>query len=245
MDCQTINLKTIDSTNEYGKEHFTKFDPNSLTLITAEEQTKGKGRFGRKWYSPKGKNIYATFCFTLPKETKHLTALSHLMALSLCNILIEYNLKPKIKWPNDIYLAQKKVAGILCEIIFTNEIIQIILGIGVNVNMDNKELNFIDQQATSLKQISKKTFDVQNVIEDLKKSFITHLTLFKNEGFFPFHNEFDTLLLYKGKEVLIETTGNTHRGILHSTNVDGALNLYQDNRTMISITSGSLRPINL
>lgn len=241
MECKKINLEIIDSTNDYAKAHIQEFDPNAITLITADEQSKGRGRFNRPWYSPKNKNIYATYCFRLEKQTKHLSALSHLLSLSFCVVLKDLGFSPYIKWPNDIYLNGKKAAGVLSEVFFHQDYVGCILGIGINVNMNIDDLANIDTKATSLHLESGSFFDREKLTEELTKSFIIHLETFKKEGFYPFHNEFECLLLYKGQEVTVETDGRIIKGILHSTTVEGTLNIYLEDNEIVNITSGTLR----
>src|SRR3990167_3314225 len=149
MQIVTILLGQIDSTQAYAKTHAEDFAPGQLTCIVAEEQTAGRGRYHRKWISPRGVNLYMTFYFLLPKTTPHFTALSQVMATSLVEVLLCEGFHPKIKWPNDVQLHGKKVAGILCEAIFNKETIALLLGIGINVNMAAKNLAATDQPATA------------------------------------------------------------------------------------------------
>src|SRR5579872_1736709 len=102
---ETIHLDSIDSTNTYAKQRAKEFAPDQITCITAEEQTAGRGRFQRKWISPRGVNLYATFYFRLPVNSLHLTSLSQVMAFSFAAVLLKEELHPKIKWPNDIQLG--------------------------------------------------------------------------------------------------------------------------------------------
>ena len=135
-----IHLDTIDSTNTYAKRECHRFAPDQITCITAEMQTAGRGRFQRKWLSPKGVNLYTTFYFRLPPQTLHLTSLAQVMAFTLASLLIEEKLHPKIKWPNDLMLNGKKIGGILCETTFHPDFIDIFLGVGLNVNMEKENL---------------------------------------------------------------------------------------------------------
>lgn len=243
MKCKRINFKTIPSTNTYAKEHYKDFDPNFITLITADTQTKGRGRFNRLWHSPKDENIYATFCFHLPRRTLHLTSISNLLAFSLCQVLLDLELSPQVKWPNDIYLNNKKISGVLCETLFNKEETVFFLGIGINVNMGQEDLKKIDQPATSLKNEKRISFDKESLLQNLEKSFITNLSLFQKEGFTPFHDPFQNLLLYRGEMITVETEGKKIQGILHSISVEGMLNLCLKNHEIQSISSGTLRKL--
>ncbi len=108
--------------------------------VLAESQHAGKGRRGRQWISPPGKNLYLSILLRpllLPSEAPIITIMA---AVSLCETIEAlYSLEPRIKWPNDILLEGKKVSGILAELHAEQESIHfLILGIGVNLNMDRK-----------------------------------------------------------------------------------------------------------
>lgn len=155
-------FKKIDSTNELAK----KLRPKPWTIILAEEQKKGYGQIGRSWYSPKG-GLY--FTLVLPKvKIDNLQFLTLLVAFSIAKVIKEkFGLEPFIKLPNDIYINQKKVAGILIENIMGKKLLFSIVGIGINTNIDSfpKELKNI---ATSFKiELGKK---IKN--EELLKEII-------------------------------------------------------------------------
>ena len=87
-------MKSVNSTNLWAKNNQTSLDPNIITCITAEEQTAGYGREKRKWISISKKDLSLTFYFTLKKDTLHLQSLSHILSLSLCNVLKKEKLNP-------------------------------------------------------------------------------------------------------------------------------------------------------
>lgn len=237
----SIHLDTIDSTNTYAKTHSNTFDPNTITCITADAQTAGRGRFQRHWQSPKGVNLYVTFYFQLPRQTLHLNSLAQVLAASFASLLIKEGLHPKIKWPNDIQLSKKKLSGILCETSFHGEIVDIFLGIGINVNMESSDLNQIDQPATSLKQETHRAWDRKELLEKLQKQFLHDLALFKTHGFTPFHSLFENLLAHKGEQIRCFDGKKTWEGMCHSLTMDGQLNLYLPDKTMHTITSGDIK----
>ena len=110
----------IDSTNSYLLNK--KQVINELNICIAEMQTKGKGRSGKVWESPKKKNIYLSIGTLLNKEISELDGFSILIALMICNALEDlYKIKAKIKWPNDLYLKNKKFGGILIETKMVNK----------------------------------------------------------------------------------------------------------------------------
>jgi BirA family transcriptional regulator, biotin operon repressor / biotin---[acetyl-CoA-carboxylase] ligase len=241
MEIKDIHLESVDSTNLYAKSHCNQFDPNQLTCITAEEQTAGRGRMQRHWHSPKGQNIYATFYFRLPLHALHLISLSQIMTLSLSLILIKEGLAPKIKWPNDVQLNGKKMAGILCETQFCSDHIDIFLGIGINVNMTTEQISQIDQPATSLFIETNQTWDRAALLKKLQKQFLTDLQKFKKEGFTPFHSQFENLLAYKGQSIRCFDGKKEWVGICHSITNDGQLNIYLPNKEIHTVLSGDIK----
>ena len=238
---KTIHLDVTDSTNTYAKDHFHEFDPDLLTCVYAETQTKGRGRFQRAWVSPRSENIYATFAFRLPVATLHLTSLAQVMTLSLAALLLrEEDLYPRVKWPNDVQLNGKKVSGVLCETRFDKEWVEVFLGIGVNVNMSAQELAEIDQKATSLREETDRRWDRDQLLGSLQDQFLIDLEKFKREGFAPFHQQFESLLAYKGQTVRCFDGKKEWVGICHSITGDGHLNLLLPNQEMKVVFSGDL-----
>jgi len=238
---KTIHLETIDSTNSYAKSHVQEFDPNAVTCIYAEQQTAGRGRFNRSWFSPNSENIYATFVFSLSSTALHLTSLAQVMTLSFASVLLrEEDLYPRIKWPNDVQLNGKKVSGVLCETRFDQHRVEVFLGIGVNVNMTAEELAQIDQKATSLREETGREWDRNAVLKKLQQQFLIDLEKFKRSGFMHFHQQFENLLAYKGETISCFDGKNKWTGVCHSITNDGKLKLYLPDQELKIISSGDV-----
>jgi BirA family biotin operon repressor/biotin-[acetyl-CoA-carboxylase] ligase len=235
-----IQLDIIDSTNTYAKEHKESFPKGQITCITANEQTDGRGRFQRKWISPKGVNLYTTFYFTLPSQAPHLVSLGQVMAYSFAHLLEKEGLHPKIKWPNDIQLSGKKVSGILCETQFSQNTVEIFLGIGINVNLSQEDADQIDQPATSLLIETGNKWDLIRLLQKLQKQFEHDLETFKESGFTPFRTDFEKHLILKGELIHCFDGKKTWVGILHSLTEDGQLNLLLPDQTIHTLSSGDI-----
>ena len=223
---KNIFLKEIDSTNKYAKENLSSFDLKNITCITSDHQTEGKGRYNRKWISPKEKNILTTFVFRLSSFPKNIGSLSLLACLSICKCLEKENLKPKIKWPNDIQLNEKKLAGILCESVFSKNYVDIILGLGININANKEDLSIIDQPATSLFIETKKTWDRKKFLENLQNEFAQNLDVFEKKGFSSCLSDFDKRIAYKDKTLHFYDGENIFKGHIDSVTEDGSLRFY-------------------
>ena len=165
-----IHLKTVDSTNNYAASNANQPNVQHKTVIMASFQSKGKGQLLNKWQSEKDQNLLLSI-FLLPKNisTAQQFDLSRITALAIRDT-ISYFLKSQtsIKWPNDIFVKDKKIAGILIEnSVVQSEIDRSIIGIGINVNQS--EFDTLD--ATSLKLESNSDWDLQRILEFLLYRF--------------------------------------------------------------------------
>ncbi|MCW8400894.1 biotin--[acetyl-CoA-carboxylase] ligase, partial [Legionella sp. PATHC038] len=152
-------LTTLDSTNRYLKDLPLS---NSVDICCAEIQTQGRGRFGRHWHSPFGENIYCSSRWNLNYDLAKLSGLSLVTSLAIVATLNELDLSSniKIKWPNDILWDNKKLCGSLIEILAeSNGNVQVIIGVGLNVNTDTQNNPLPDKPWCSLYEMTQKHFD--------------------------------------------------------------------------------------
>lgn len=235
-----IRLEKVNSTNTWVKEHARAFDPTHLTCVTAWEQTAGRGRFQRQWISVPGESLLASLFFTLPQETKILSNLGQILSLSCATVLQTLGFAPQIKWPNDLLLSGKKVAGILCETVSLETRLGIALGIGLNVNVKTEVLRTIDPPATSLLEISGHTWKLEQILEPLLKQFLIDLEKLEQEGFAPFHPLYEKLLAFRGKTITVKNGHQTVTGICHSINAEGRLTLLLPDGKLLVLAAGEV-----
>ena len=136
-----IWLQSVDSTNEEAKRHISDID--NLSVLSAWEQTAGRGQRGNTWTSNAGENLMFSIVLKSPAlmAEEHF-ALNEIAALSVSEFLSTYGIKAQIKWPNDIYVDEKKICGILIENSFRGKSISSsIIGIGLNINQRNFNVN--------------------------------------------------------------------------------------------------------
>jgi len=169
------HFTTLPSTNDWAKANLATFEQTALTVISTDEQTAGRGRYNRLWIAPPGLNMSLTFVF-FRKEPDPL-ALTRLLAETASQLLLEKGVESHIKWPNDLTVNQKKIAGILCETSHDSQTTAVILGIGMNVNLTQEHLSVIDQPATSIFFETGKTFKISSLIKDLAENFASALDL--------------------------------------------------------------------
>ena len=186
---------TISSTNDYLLRN-EKNKNKDIKICVAEEQTKGRGRRGKSWISPKFKNIYFSLNSYLEKED--LSGLSIAVALSVSKVLSKINVMSMIKWPNDLLVGNKKICGILIETAKIDKLNKVVIGIGINVNMEYSEL--IDQEWTSIKLEKNQSVDRNPIITEMINQLCTTLNKFEQEEFDYFLNKFKSLDFLKDKE---------------------------------------------
>ena len=224
-----INVKidvfsSIDSTNIYLQQ---KKSLDRYHVCLTEHQKKGKARFNREWHSPFGQNIYFSIKTKLKIHLSELSGLSLAMAvITIKTLLTLYHPKfiPSIKWPNDIHVFRKKLSGNLIEITKSNFQNEVIIGIGLNVNM--KYTCNIDQPWISLCQITGSNIDRNSIIIQLITNVITGLKKFEKSGFREFISEYRDYDCLINKTITLKILGrNLLTGICQGINKMGQLSI--------------------
>ena len=143
-----LHLTQVDSTNTYLKTR--QHTLSHGTVVYADTQTAGRGRYNRSWISQIG-GLYFSVLLK-PQFNSFLPNLTQLMALSICYALEELGLKPTLKWPNDVQVNGQKISGILSEAVFDKNTLQaVVLGVGINLHQEG--LDDVGQPATSLARL--------------------------------------------------------------------------------------------
>jgi BirA family biotin operon repressor/biotin-[acetyl-CoA-carboxylase] ligase len=236
MKVNSVHFTTIESTNRWAMVNANTLDPAAMTVITADEQTAGYGRQGRRWASPRGDNLYATFCLFLPEAYPMLT---FVMALSVAKVLKGHGLVPEIKWPNDLLIDKKKIGGILCESKKIDSMHFMAIGVGLNVNMTKDMLEGIDRPATSLLMETGKAHGIESVKQSLIDPFIFYSNILLQEGFDSFVEPIRSMMK-TGKTVRFHQGNIIVEGVLDSFNADGSITLTLTDGTQRRFVSGEI-----
>jgi BirA family biotin operon repressor/biotin-[acetyl-CoA-carboxylase] ligase len=212
-------------------------------VVFAESQTKGRGRLGRKWISPTHKGLWFSLLLRPNLRPQEATQLTVASATALRRAIhSETGLNPEIKWPNDILVHGKKVAGILTEMSAELDRIQhIILGIGVNVNTSASEFQpELRKLATSLKIESGRAISRADlataILYELDRDYAHVCT----GGFTALANEWEAHCTTIGRNVTIQIGGRRLRGRAESLSDDGALLLRTEHGHLESIIGGDV-----
>jgi BirA family biotin operon repressor/biotin-[acetyl-CoA-carboxylase] ligase len=175
---------TLDSTNLEAKRR-AESGTKAVTLIVADAQTAGRGRMGRTWESPKGKGLYFSLLLC-PRVKPALAPLITLAAgLSLGITLKEMGAAPIIiKWPNDILLQEKKIAGILCEMkTMGTEVEYVVAGIGINLSQKPNDFSpEVSPRAGSLEFLTEKDWDKERILRNFLNAFLPEIKNLEGGG---------------------------------------------------------------
>jgi BirA family biotin operon repressor/biotin-[acetyl-CoA-carboxylase] ligase len=229
--CHIEILGSTPSTNDYLKSAETK-----TNICLAEKQTAGKGRLGRAWHSPSGENIYFSYRWQSTKKINELSGLSAVVGLSIIAALESLGIKNlKIKWPNDIFLNQKKIAGVLIEAVSD----AIIIGIGINVNMKDDQ-NKIDQPWTSLLKETNQSYDRNKIIAQLIEKLFEQLNQFEKTGLNSFLNLWNQYDYLCDQEVQLIIGNKKTVGTAKGINELGQLLIKTKEGTTAAYSSGEL-----
>ena len=167
MKLKSLKFKSVKSTNDIAHKLIKKKRIRP-TIILSENQTKGRGTMGKKWISKKG-NLFLTIFFDMTKKKIDFKKFAVLNAYLLKSILVKkFSNKIKIKWPNDLLFEGKKICGILQETVINEGKQFLIVGIGINTNLDPKNSSF---SSTSLKHITNKNIDNKKLFIMIKKNY--------------------------------------------------------------------------
>lgn len=246
-DIEIYNYKTISSTNEIAK-NLALSGAKHGTVVISEEQTAGKGRLGRSFYSPANTGIYMSIILR-----PNLTAMDSVLITTSSSVIICESIKKvtgidcQIKWINDIYLNNKKVAGILTEASTNFEsgtIDYLILGIGINFNQPKDD--FPDE----LKSIASSLFNNNNnninrnmLCAEIISNILDMIPRIKNYNFI---SEYKKRSIVLNQEIIYISSGISSKGKAININCDGSLVVEHDDGSIKILNSGevSIRRLN-
>lgn len=235
----------IGSTNDEALTWASKGAPD-FSLIIADEQTTGRGRTNRKWYTPPHSALAMSLILRPSTiEKKHLSRMTGLLALSLADTLKNFQLDPKIKWPNDILLKGRKTAGILVEPSWLGDTLDaIVLGMGVNVLRNSEPpADLLSYPATSIESELGQPIDRIKLLGDILKRTLEWRTRLGEPIFIK---SWQAYLAFRGKRVQIED--QNHKiviGEMRGLDSDGGLMVKDERGKSITIRFGEAHLIPL
>ncbi len=242
---EVVYFPATDSTNIRAHE-LARAGAVEGTVVVADRQSAGKGRLGRRWESPPGVNLYASVVLRPTIAPRHATQLTFLSAAAVARSVAEITgLQPTVKWPNDVLLGGRKVAGLLNELdAETERIHYLILGIGVNLNMKADQFPAdLRYPATSL------AIETGRAVERLAftRLLLGHLDrlyrVYRARGFAAVLEAWQAFFDLVGRTVEVDCQEYRIRGQVIGLDADGALLLRLANGTEQRVLSGDVRPL--
>ncbi|MEP7136519.1 MAG: biotin--[acetyl-CoA-carboxylase] ligase [Chloroflexota bacterium] len=232
---------SIGSTNDEALA-WAANDAQDLSIVIADEQTVGRGRLGRPWFTPPSTALaFSLILRPTADEIPHLSRTVGLAALSIANTIGMLGLAPQIKWPNDILLNGLKVAGILVELVWSGEDIDcMVIGMGINVAKasvpDTISLNF---PATSLEHVLGAAPNRTKLLHDILASFISLRPHMRSDAFMT---SWEKSLAYYGRQVRVEMGGEKSvTGKVIGLETDGSLKLRDEHGKNVTVRFGDVR----
>ena len=218
-------LDTVDSTNTFAKEKLLNKD---YLVVISEQQTAGRGRQGKEWYSPNAGNIYMTIKFR-DKNPAPLSLIIGLLISEAMDSVSGQKINAELKWPNDLLINKKKICGILIESEMNADEVEFIVGIGINYSLPKKESWWgeIGELADILPR------------EKLMNSILQNIINYKENGYKNWKDAWEKRCMHIGIELkaLSNNQKDTDIGIFKGINEEGKM-LLQTERGLKIISSG-------
>lgn len=238
-----ISLDEVDSTNNYTIERIGQNDIVEGNVVSADFQKSGKGQRNKSWESYPGKNLLFSVALhpTFLNITKQFY-LAKIAALAIVKVLEKAGIKDvSVKWPNDVFVGDKKIAGILIETLIRNTGIEwAIVGVGLNVNQRYfPEFNF---PATSMRNKTNRSFERSDVLSDFAEFFENYYLQLRNKGFEAIDQSYHDYLYMKNVPQLYElATGGKEELVLEGVDVTGKARLRNANKLSLLFNQSEVK----
>lgn len=219
-------FQSLDSTNKYVREQAEKLD-YAGSVVLAERQTSGRGRRGKTWVSPFAANVYMSILWDFEQGAQALEGLSLAIGVAVRRALIDLGLgNVRLKWPNDIYIGNKKLGGILLEMIGDPAgHCSVVIGVGINVSMPASMAVSIDQPWTDCHSESQTPIYRNKLAAALIHNIFELLKDFETIGFAGYRDEWQEADAYKGRQGTISTPQDSISGTVIGVDNSGAVQL--------------------
>ncbi len=238
MGQKIVYEETLTSTMDTAFELAVAGSPEG-TLVCSESQTHGRGRMGRTWISPKSKGIYLSLILRPklpPMETAKLTLLTAVVVSEAIQKICGFEVQ--IKWPNDLLVGRKKLAGILTELHADPDRVKfVVVGIGLNVNTQSHQL---PPGSTSLKLETGQTWSRVSLIQEMLKEWEQWYSQFTRRGFEPILKRWKELSVTLGRRVRVSDPSGVIEGEAKDIDTDGGLLIRLDSGLILKRMAGDV-----
>lgn len=240
-----IHFPEIPSTNEYALNLISKTNPPEGTCIIADFQSEGRGQIGSRWHSAPGKNLLITYIFH-PKwlDIRYQFYLNIISSLAVSDLVQHYGVTSSIKWPNDIFVGNKKIAGILNQnILKGNTIKGTAMGIGLNVNETDFPIEL--EYSTSLAKFNGQEYNIFEVMHRLSEYLEHYYLQLKAGEMTSLNDKYHQRLYLRNIEAPFELPdGKRFKGRILEVDKDGRLVILHDTGAMFSYAFKEVKYLN-
>jgi len=236
---EIITYSSVDSTNDAAKRLIGESDKEG-TVILADGQTQGKGRQGRTWHSEENVGIYLSIVLKPSLRPEQISQITLVAGVALAQTINEFSrVRAHLKWPNDILLNGKKVAGILTENCQNNAHSGIILGVGINVNHSQFPVS-LQRIATSMAMENGEIFERLPLITYFLNHLDQEYRCLLDEGLAPIVDQWNMNSDMFGRQVFLAQGTQTYSGTAMKLNEKGHLVVLTDDGEEIGFDSGEI-----
>ncbi len=238
-----IMLESVDSTNSYAI-NYAKKGAETGTVIIAQNQTGGRGRLGRVWQSPKGAGLYFSIIARPTLKLDDLSKITLCAGLALRNAVASVSgIKPLLKWPNDLLVNQKKMAGILTEADISGDGRPVVV-IGIGLNVNTKAADFSEELAgvaTSMYLTAGSFFDKGAILAAVLRQVDSQIERLAKDDFKGILADWRACDATHGKRLKwVSVSGEKITGVSMGPDEEGLLHIRDDLGKMHSVLSGDL-----
>lgn len=234
----SVLLESTTGTNQWLRENHK--DCLMGTVVVANAQSAGRGRFTREWRSPANKNIYMSLLLQPSADPLQWPQATQVIAIELAQLLKSWGFSIQVKWPNDLLWNKHKVCGILAEKISAPDRHALILGLGLNVNSPNSDFAGLDRLATSLYEICGRTLNREILLRSYLSCVDSALTLYFDQGIQPWLDSWMKMENFLGSPARVVQIDKTIYGHVDGFRPDGSLWFKTENGERIAVYSGDL-----
>lgn len=249
IEYQIVNMHCVDSTNEEAKRGGDNGAEHG-TVYVAERQTAGKGRRGRSWISDSDKNLYFTLLLRPTLNPEDVSMLTLVMAYAVAEAIQEHTgLQTGIKWPNDIVVGDKKVCGILSEMkLEKQQCAYCVIGVGINVEqtdfpeeLQDKATSLYAEMQNAGQGMKDAKLDTNSLLRIILEHFqVTYEAFCKAKNLTPILEQYNTLLVNKGRRVKVLEPGNEYEGLSTGITPFGELLVVKDDKSIQRVYAGEV-----
>lgn len=219
-------VPSLDSTNAEALRLLSS-SPALPFYVLAERQTSGRGRRGRSWVSPFGENIYYSLVLRIDGGMRQLEGMSLAVGLALLQVVRDCGVSSAgLKWPNDVLVGERKLAGILLELSGDPaDVCHVVIGIGLNVNMLAAEVGAIGQPWTSMRMELGRQLDRNELVCALNRQLSHYLDIQLRHGFAALQDEWQRSHLWQLRPVALTAGGEPVEGVVLGVDQSGAVRM--------------------